>query len=81
MRLLPILAVLLIGSAASAQVSFTVSSFTPDIYGLGTATLTWSAPSATTIQIRADSVTGPELLQSDNGEIPGPDDVCFSQPA
>src|SRR5580698_6566115 len=58
MKLPAILAMFLIASSASAQVSFTVSSFTPDIDGAGTATLKWSAPSATAIQIRIGSATG-----------------------
>jgi hypothetical protein len=66
MRLPAIFAVLLIGSGASAQVSFTVSSFTPDVNGDGTATLTWSAPSATKIQIRVNSATGTEFDQGAN---------------
>jgi len=57
---------LLTASAAFPQVSFTVSSFTPDIYGLGTATLTWSAPNASTIQIHVNSASGPELTQAGN---------------
>jgi hypothetical protein len=67
MRLSGIFALLLIASASAfAQVSFTVSSFTPDIYGLGTAILTWSAPSASVVQIRVLSADGPVLTQADN---------------
>jgi len=66
MRFPAILAMFLIASGASAQVSFTVSSFTPDIDGAGAATLKWSAPSATTIQIRIGSATGQLFAQAGN---------------
>src|SRR5690242_19946688 len=46
---------------ASAQVEFTASPdpFTPDQNGLGQITLTWSAPGASTVEVRIGSPTGP----------------------
>src|SRR5208283_3394456 len=66
MKVSAALAFLLVPLGATAQVSFTVSSFTPDVKGLGTATLKWSAPSANTIQIRVNSASGPVLVEAGN---------------
>lgn len=70
------LALLLAPVGAAAQVSFTVSSFTPDIFGLGTATLTWSAPSASLVQIRVLSSDGPLFAEVGNAGSARTGDWC-----
>jgi len=59
-------ALLLMPLGMSAQVEFSVNAFTPDINGLGAATLTWSVPSATVIQIHVNGVNGALLVQGAN---------------
>ena len=61
MRFLPILALFFFPTIGSAQATFTgaPNPFTPDVNGLGQITLTWSAPSASTVEIRVSSPTGP----------------------
>jgi|HubBroStandDraft_2_1064218.scaffolds.fasta_scaffold181677_2 hypothetical protein len=70
------LALLLAPVGVAAQVSFTVGSFTPDIYGLGTATLTWSASSASVVQIRVFSSDGPLLAEAGNAGSGKTGDWC-----